>query len=108
MHCNALHIKIVLQCNLTELLLFALVNLSAAMTSLFYRLYPKDAAIPDHSVTPAARWAKILANGGTLPEGETAEAPQEFFFGCFFEIMKAKVFFKRTWAKIRFVNLFNV
>eukprot|EP00434_Breviolum_minutum_P042937 symbB.v1.2.038242.t1/scaffold5892.1/size22708/1 len=47
------------------------------MTSLFYRLYPKDAAIPDHSVTPAARWAKILANGGTLPEGETAEAPEE-------------------------------
>ena len=40
------------------------------MTSLFYRLYPKDAAIPDHTVTPAARWAKILANGGTLPEKE--------------------------------------
>eukprot|EP00438_Fugacium_kawagutii_P028755 Skav229655 [mRNA] locus=scaffold649:435562:437210:- [translate_table: standard] len=40
------------------------------MTSLFYRLYPKDAAIPDHTVTPAARWAKILANGGTVPQDE--------------------------------------
>ena len=47
------------------------------MTSLFYRLYPKDAAIPDHTVTPTARWAKILANGGTLPEGEKDAAETE-------------------------------
>eukprot|EP00440_Ansanella_granifera_P003948 gb/GFBE01004286.1/.p1 GENE.gb/GFBE01004286.1/~~gb/GFBE01004286.1/.p1 ORF type:complete len:164 (+),score=54.80 gb/GFBE01004286.1/:1-492(+) len=43
------------------------------MTSLFYHLYPKDATIPDHSVTPAARWAKIKANGGIDPGEEPKE-----------------------------------
>lgn len=56
---------------------------AGSMTSLFYRLYPKDAAIPDHTVTPAARWAKILANGGTLPEQEDdgAQTQEEMISG---------------------------
>eukprot|EP00931_Biecheleriopsis_adriatica_P081703 TRINITY_DN55066_c0_g1_i1.p1 TRINITY_DN55066_c0_g1~~TRINITY_DN55066_c0_g1_i1.p1 ORF type:complete len:148 (+),score=53.83 TRINITY_DN55066_c0_g1_i1:71-514(+) len=43
------------------------------MTSLFYRLYPKDASIPDHTETPAARWAKIRAHGGKDPGKEPGQ-----------------------------------
>jgi len=63
---------------------------AGSMTSLFYRLYPKDAAIPDHTVTPAARWAKILANGGTLPEKEDdgSQTQEETISGYFWDIRK--------------------
>ena len=47
------------------------------MTSLFYRLYPKDATIPDHTVNPAARWAKVVAHGGDTKAAETDEDDQE-------------------------------
>ncbi|CAJ1361523.1 unnamed protein product, partial [Effrenium voratum] len=43
-----------------------------AMTSLFYRLYPKDAEKPDNSVTPAPHWAKVIAHGE-----QAASAAQE-------------------------------
>ena len=55
------------------------------MTSLFYRLYPKDASIPDHTVTPAARWAKKIAHGGTIPDDDAKDAEADvlswFCFG---------------------------
>ncbi|CAE7230225.1 unnamed protein product [Symbiodinium sp. CCMP2592] len=47
------------------------------MTSLFYRLYPQDATIPDHTVNPAARWAKVVAHGGDTKAAETDEGDQE-------------------------------
>ena len=63
---------------------------AGSMTSLFYRLYPKDAAIPDHTVTPAARREKILANGGTLPEKEDdgSQTQEETISGYFWDIRK--------------------
>ncbi|CAE7291213.1 unnamed protein product [Symbiodinium pilosum] len=49
----------------------------ASGTSLFYRLYPKDASIEDNTVNPAARWAKVVAHGGKLKEGEDEDGDQE-------------------------------